>query len=311
MSFPKVLSRVTNHKTPKYQLYQPGFNETNSCWLLGRWVTLSKEEWQRRRQEHEKMYGKALGAIKKQHYKDPGTAVKDMTPAQRQAWEYYSGTATISCIVNGYHQPIGIELGGGRITKHSIDWMRKEGYKAIPLVTDRWAQERGEGPTDQLKGLDIPKDLVADCKEPVDTHAMTVSQNKAQSREMSDGLLSEIDNEQYAGVSDMMKGVVVHELLEMEEEIIRHEWDVKCGKPDPYTDIKEVTANYAARRAQLKKEMPDFESVYASAKADANQCARTNLDNSQGLIYCYVLPVFHEDGTHEPWGEHDVPWARK
>ena len=34
-----------------------------------------------------------------------------------------------------------------------------------------------------------------------------------------------------------------------------------------------------------------------------------NLDNSKGALFSWVLPKFHDDGTHEPWGPRDYPWA--
>lgn len=50
--------------------------------------------------------------------------------------------------------------------------------------------------------------------------------------------------------------------------------------------------------------------AYEQAKQGHNECARENLDNSDGFMYDFVLPVFHLDGIHEPWGERDVPWVR-
>lgn len=49
---------------------------------------------------------------------------------------------------------------------------------------------------------------------------------------------------------------------------------------------------------------------YAAVKESHNSCARSNLDNSNGFLACYVLPQFKVDGTHEPWGDKDVPWGR-
>ena len=73
MSFPKKLDRVTKHKTPRYQLYQPGFNDANSCWLGGSWVTLPKDEWKQKKVAHKKLYGNLNKNANKQHHRNKGT----------------------------------------------------------------------------------------------------------------------------------------------------------------------------------------------------------------------------------------------
>ena len=57
--------------------------------------------------------------------------------------------------------------------------------------------------------------------------------------------------------------------------------------------------------------MKRFQQYYQESLESHNSCERNNLDNSKGTFYCYVLPKFNEDGTHEPWGEKDVPWGNK
>jgi hypothetical protein len=80
---------VTKHKKPRYQLYQPGFNAGNSCWLEGEWLTVSREEFERRKITHTKMYGSFRGL--KQHHRDEPTPLDKLTVAQKQAYEFYSG----------------------------------------------------------------------------------------------------------------------------------------------------------------------------------------------------------------------------
>ena len=51
-----------------------------------------------------------------------------------------------------------------------------------------------------------------------------------------------------------------------------------------------------------------FDKLLAENRASHNECERANLDSSDGSSWCFVLPKFHKDGTHEPLGEKDAPW---
>ena len=100
MMFPKEVSRITSHKKPRYQLYQPGFNDRNSCWLEGEWINLPEKEWLARKDDHERMYASVGKDRRKQHHRDEPTSFTQMTDAQRQAWNHYRGNDTIE----GRHQ---------------------------------------------------------------------------------------------------------------------------------------------------------------------------------------------------------------
>lgn len=101
-----------------------------------------------------------------------------------------------------------------------------------------------------------------------------------------------------------------HELVEQEEMIIRGEWDRDHGQEDeaiPYEPEQERQL-YVEMRGKLKP-LANFDEWYNRSKNSHNECARANLDNSKGNLYCWVLPKFNDDGTHEPLGEHDGPWG--
>jgi hypothetical protein len=75
----------------------------------------------------------------------------------------------------------------------------------------------------------------------------------------------------------------------------------------------------AAERAQYAKALKkardtlgsDFDALYAECLKEHNEGARCGLDSSNGTLFCFVLPKFNPDGTHDPVGPKDQPWNRK
>jgi hypothetical protein len=104
-------------------------------------------------------------------------------------------------------------------------------------------------------------------------------------------------------------------LIDLETNIIRTEFYLAHNEPNAVTNQSRVDgykAEYQKLYKQLKKEFGKrFVKIYNETKQDENSCARLNLDNSSGRLNSYVLPKFNSDGTHEPWGERDVPWNNK
>lgn len=305
---PTSFARVTSHKKPRYQLYQPGFNPSNSCWLEGTWVTVTEAEFEKRKKAHEKLYKGVRKAAEKQHYRDKGVALKNMTEAQRLAWEHFSGEATLEVrYPNGNVGSVGVNLAGRRISEVSLRWLRgHHGAKVIPKII-----QPDKKVHDQTK-MGIPADLLTDDKEPVDVWKLVVKQNKENFREFSkttaDMTTGKIPGAP-EGMDDFMAGVAVQHLFELEQQIIRNEIS---KKPDPYETPEESIAEYVEHRAEMKEALGEkFEAIYNEAKATHNECERANLDNSKGLLFCFVLPKFNDDGTHEPIGPRDFPWAQK
>jgi hypothetical protein len=310
--FPKKLSRITKHKTPRYQLYQPGFNNINSCWLDGKWVTMPKDEWKQKKTAHQKMYAKVNKWAAKQHHADSGTLVKNMTDAQRQAYEFYSGTGCLKCMTEhpggSYIHSVSVDLQGeSGINPQSIAWLKKEGYKVLRKV------RLGDKVTNQAKEYNIPEDLFTDESgkdgEPIDWQAKVVEQNMQRKEDMFfscwDAATKSDESEQMRGFAVMtMMGI----FMMQEETIIRAEWDAQREKPVQYTDLPRERKRYAKMRAQLET-ADNWEERYLESKKSHNECARANLDNSDGHLYCFVLPKFNSDGSHEPWGDKDVPWG--
>ena len=301
MSFPKFVVRITKHKKPRHQIYQPGFNPDNSCWLEGDWLTLSEDEWESCKDEHELLYGHVWGELKKQHHRDTATPVEKMTKAQKQAWEHFSGQTTVhgrdeSGAVICFFVP----LCGGKMSQEQIEQLREKDVKIFDKVTTQTDDPESLG-----KQLDIPDDLL--IPEAHDPWKDIVAQNKQNSFEMSAGIAESINSGMGALFGDMvglMAGVAMTGLMEIEKEIIRGEWEPE----QKYHDPDESKDRYVKLRATLKQQFGEqFDSIYAQTKDSHNSCARANLDNSKRYTFSFVLPEFHDDGTHEAWGENDVP----
>src|SRR5574338_1433571 len=238
---PKDLARITTHKKPRYQLYQPGFNPANSCWIEGEWVTVPEAEWRKRKAAHLKMYGKVRQLQEKQHHRDKGKALKDLTPAERQAYECYSGQQLLEGWPKGVPSPCRINMAGNRPKDRDLAWLRKEGFKFA-----RFVKHGPNGkPYDQLRGLDFPADLVEEnTKEKAfDSASATVATNKARMSDFFDSTVLAITNDIPDELVDMPNTwlgggatyqqfaarMAFNQLVEQEETIIRTEWEKSRG----------------------------------------------------------------------------------
>lgn len=112
-----------------------------------------------------------------------------------------------------------------------------------------------------------------------------------------------------------MSHMALQSLIEEEVWIIRVEWwldDPKITKKDAKIfeeDLEYHKEQFVQMRKELKEKLGErFESMMEVARKDHNDCARSNLDNNDGKMYCFVLPEFEDDGSHGPVGEKDVPW---
>lgn len=306
---PKKLSRKTNHAKPKCQLYQPGFNAGNGCWLCGRWVTVPDKGFAAAAKAHEALYAKVGEEMKKQHHRGKGVSPKKMTPAQRQAWEFFSGEGRVEVRwPNGAIGLCGVNLAADKPDAASVRWLRNKKAKVLLKVVNP-----DKTITDQSE--DWPADMLSDDKEPVNTWKNIVKQNRDSAREMSLALadapfhnppLGTINGRNF---NDFAVQLSMHELTELEETVVQ----LETGHlRDDLESMDEVKVRYVELRAELEKKLGDrFQAAYDSAKASHNECARINLDNSDGRLFCFVLPRFNPDGTHDPVGPRDIPWNRK
>jgi len=294
--FPKIFANITKHNPPRYMLYQPGFNPSNSCWLTGRWTYVSKEDYERCADMQNKMYKNIKEESKKQNHRGKKIAIKNLNMAQKIAYNFYSGQTHFDCFKNGRHTVIGVDLAGNSISEISLKWMRKNKYKIIEIITTYGKMRK------QLKGYkNIPEDVIHRCKIPIDTVRTTIDDNKQAMVENFNFFIAE------GGA--LFESMAFHSIVQLEESIIRAEWDEKYETPkDMYDDRKKDKKEYIRQRKLLKEKYgKKFDKLYKESKDSHNKCAKANLKNSGNLLYSYVLPKFNEDGTHEPWSEKDVP----
>ena len=308
--FPKgVPYRKTKHKKPRHQLYIPGFNPANSCWLDGDWVNVSEEEWNARKADHKRMFGRLSKLSGKQHHRDPETPLDKMTDAQRRAYDHYSGHLHAHVLHGDETVPAGLEMAGNGPGATTLKWMRDNDLNVIPRTVNGHTGEV----TDVLEGLDFPDDVVSEDTEPVDPWVAIVEGNRRKEMAMFDAYIkaaSSPPDEQPGGMKAMAIRMAMTSLTMKEESIIRAEWNAQRGENEPYDDINREINEYVDMRQKLVDVFGEaFEPLYDSSRASHNSCARTNLDNSDGVLFSYVLPKFNEDGTHEPWGKRDVPWG--
>jgi hypothetical protein len=304
MKIPKVFSRIT--KGGLHQIYQPGFNLYNSCWLEGKWLTLPKNEWEQAKDEHENLYNSINSD--NQHHNGPSVEIKNMTLAQMKAWQYYSGKHTFECY-NGTnptyskHQGVSFDMAGSTLSKKSLEWFKRQflpkGFLVIKLITSYGKV------SNQLEGVNLPKEIILNNEVPIDTVKLVIDSNMSRTYNTAENIFKkDIDNITGIGVQ-----LGVHILIELEEMIVREEWKESIGKPDFYANKKEHMEKYIFLRKMAKEKLgSSFKTTYDASKNMHNKCARNNLDNSEGRFYCYVLPKFNDDGIHEPWGPKDVPW---
>lgn len=290
---PNIVTRITKHKPPRYQLYQPGFNPCNSCWLPGDWVTVSKQKYDETEEKHTLMYTGIYDEIQNQNHRDPGTLLEAMTPSQKQAYEFFSGTDYVDCLNSlGDHMVAAIRLAGGKISDDSSKEIRKRGWKVIQRI-------ESYGKKTDIDISKFPEDIVLNNTESIDITRKTIDQNKYKNKMIFEALL----NSPNASSLPM----AMYYLIDLESQIIRGEWYRKY-KPDFYDDLEMDILEYADRRKKLKQILKNyFESIYENQKKSHNDCARSNLEGSGRQLFCFVIPKFFDNGTHEPWSENDVP----
>lgn len=137
-----------------------------------------------------------------------------------------------------------------------------------------------------------------------------VAQNIKRDQAIAQAFVSMVENEaQPMEVRQFSAVMAIQSLIEIEERIIRTEWYKSVGVNDSLVDPVADLADYVLLRKKASQALgSSFDEFYTKGKASHNECARANLGD-HGKLYCFVLPVFYEDGTHEPWGEKDVPWG--
>lgn len=81
------------------------------------------------------------------------------------------------------------------------------------------------------------------------------------------------------------------------------------GVVTPY--VARARAHYVTITTKAREALGDerFDEMYKRRVAEHNARTRSDLDRANGATYAFVLPTFNPDGTHEPLGPKDFPWA--
>lgn len=137
--------------------------------------------------------------------------------------------------------------------------------------------------------------------------------NPVEFADMCEDRDSQIRNAYLANAADpFMAEMAVYSLVELQQRIIGLEFFLSYNPPNEVSNLDRVE-KYKKEHEQLYDRLKAtmgkrFQPLYDECLKEENECARSNLDNNDGRLYSYVLPKFNRDGTHEPWGERDVPW---
>jgi hypothetical protein len=102
--------------------------------------------------------------------------------------------------------------------------------------------------------------------------------------------------------------LIVHFVVKAAEHVLQVE---DGGKGDP-ADVARAREQYTKTLTRVRKALGGkFDALYSKKLKEHNECGRANLDSSKGTMYCYVIPRFNDDGTHDPLGPRDFPWNAK
>lgn len=105
--------------------------------------------------------------------------------------------------------------------------------------------------------------------------------------------------------------MAVFSLIDLEKHIILIEHYLSNNPPNEVSNQKRVNSYKQQYRELISKVKAllgeQFQTIYDTIKRINNEDARETIDSG---FYDYVLPAFNDDGSHEPWGEKDVPRSR-
>jgi len=285
--------------------------------LAGEWVRVPEEEFAQRAPEHEALYACVLADRTLQHHSGDGVSLEDMTPAQRQAWEFYSGNQDFYLVSGQNIQGISIRMAGLTPKEKDVEDVRKRWphHKLIPLELCPW-----NGVSDKRSEFDFPEDMWLDTDNPIDPQSLIVAQNVQRQRDM---WLAQLASSQQDGqVPGSINGAsfqefctqaVFREVLGQEQTILREEWNRDNGLQDPYDDIDGNIAWYKTMREKLAEIWDEklVEETLVEWRIPHNDMARGSLDQTNGSGWVFVLPKFNKDGTHPPLGPRDKPWSNE
>ena len=159
---PTLLWRqTTTSQGTTSELYQPGFNPNNSCWLKGKWIKVPNEGFTECAAKHEALYANLDAETAKQYYRDPPTDKLSMTEAQKQA---YKGTSMYLRVLVWYADtactgPANIEVVEDKLGKSVVPWLKRNKAQVV-LNTESIVPNWGAISRDEILALGIPQEYL-------------------------------------------------------------------------------------------------------------------------------------------------------
>jgi hypothetical protein len=116
------------------------------------------------------------------------------------------------------------------------------------------------------------------------------------------------------GPDDFMRQMVAFLAYKAAEHVLRIEDGARRNpNGDPARHAKDVDLaknQYVKALLNAKNTLgTDFDRLYEMVRQENNENSRVCLEQSNGMMYYYVVPKFNDDGTHDPLGPRDFPWA--
>lgn len=216
-------------------------------------------------------------------------------------------TASLTCLCEDRIVLASVDLQGKAAKPKSLAWLREHGLKVPRKILE------GKDTVDQTTLVELPDDVWTDASEadgrPLDKWARIVRENmQAFEEQFFASLEAATDESQPQDLRAWASLTMFGTLIQQEKTIVSGEWGASVGRPDEYFELEVERSRYARMRAGIEA-VGGWREGYDQARETHNSCARSNLDNSRGCLFSFVLPEFNSDGTHASWGKRDVPWA--
>lgn len=148
----------------KSELYQPGFDPRRSFWLDGSWIKVPNEGFFELAAKHAALYADLDFELENQWFHSAPTERQNMTEAQRQAFEHYSGLRWVQVLLTsgGVVGTCRLPCAGDKAHKSAPALLKKRGGKVISNP-DKLKQNLGMS-TEAVLALGLPAEYLYELK---------------------------------------------------------------------------------------------------------------------------------------------------
>ena len=154
-----------------------------------------------------------------------------------------------------------------------------------------------------------------DNKTKVDITNFIVEQSDENDAIFRNGMSAALSQAQSGEEAGFFAAMLLQDIIDTSKMIVSLEFYLEHNPPNPVSNQKQIDKYkdiYTKARKHAQEILGDqYNRLMNEGLEEHNECARSNLDSSDGKVFSYVLPEFNEDGSHEPWGDRDVPWNQK